>query len=83
MSIATNQATVDTTSGGVLIAAARVGRRKITITNGAAVIAVGGKGLTLLTGLVMAANATVTLETSEAVWGISGSSSVVSCCEQY
>lgn len=50
----TGQATVDTTSGGVVIAAARPGRKTITIINGGTTdVYIGGKGVTTSTGALL------------------------------
>lgn len=87
MSLKTGQATVDTTAGGVLIAAARPGRRKITVVNhGTTAVYLGDKGLTTSSGVLLhgAAGAERSIETDQAVYGIVGSSSqAVSFVEVY
>lgn len=71
MSFKTAQVTV--ADSATLIAAARPGRRKITVTNhGATAAYLGAAGVTTATGTLLngAAGAQVTIETSEAVYGV-------------
>lgn len=83
---ATAQVTVDTTSGGVLVAAARPGRYAVTIINlGTVDTYFGNKGLTTSTGalLVGTKGASITIPTDDAVYGINGSSQAVAVLESY
>lgn len=69
--LAAGQVTLGTTA--TLIAAARAGRTKITITSTAAtVFYVGGSGVTAANGFYVAAaaGASVTLDTAAAVYGV-------------
>ncbi len=83
--IATNQATVATTA--TLIAAARTGRVSITIINGGTTdVLVGGSGVTTANGLLLTGTkgASVTINTSAAVYGIVGTGTqAVSYLEAY
>jgi len=90
--IATGQVSIDTTSGGVLVCAARTmqgvsgGRRRIKITNhGTTACYVGNSGLTTGTGFLLAGivGYTVTLDTTAAVYGISAGTQTVSYVEEY
>ncbi len=85
--IATAQVSVDTTSGGKLIAAQRTGRQSITITNaGTTIVYIGNSGLTTGTGEYLAgvAGASITLLTTAAIYGIVGSSTqTVTVREEY
>jgi hypothetical protein len=85
--ITTSQATVDTTSGGVQIVAARPGRHKLTLVNlGTVDVWIGQKGLTSSTGalLVGTKGATLEVDTQDAVYGIVGSGSqAVAAIETY
>lgn len=70
---AASQASPDSTVGGTLLAAARLGRHAVTIINhGATDVYVGGKGLTTSTGalLVGIKGASITIPTQDAVYGI-------------
>ena len=74
----TSQVTVDTTSGGKLIAARYPGRNAITITNlGTTDIYIGNSGVTTATGTLLPGvkGASLTIPTQDAVYGIVGSSS--------
>jgi len=70
--LTTNQVTVDTTVGGVVIKAANSSRRSITIRNqGSTDMYIGASGVTTATGLLVKANETITLDrTSAEVRGI-------------
>ena len=73
--IATNQILVGTTAGGTLIAAARIGRNAVTITNlGTTDVYIGASGVTTGTGalLVGTKGASITIPTSAALYGIVG-----------
>jgi hypothetical protein len=87
MPIATAQVSVDTTSGGTLLAAERAGRASITIINhGNTPVYVGLPGLTTSTGALLngAAGASLTLGTQAAIYGIVGTGSqTVSVIEAY
>lgn len=76
LSITTGQVTVAATAGGTLIAAARPGRTRITITNhGTTAFYVGVEGVTALTGLLVpgVVGASVELDTGAAIYGITAS----------
>ncbi|MCC6775646.1 MAG: hypothetical protein IT537_03260 [Hyphomicrobiales bacterium] len=83
---ATGQVTIDNVAGGVLLAAARLGRHAITIINhGTTVVYVGNRGLTSSTGarLPGVEGAAITITTQDAVYGIAGSAQAVSVVETY
>ena len=75
--ITTNQITVDTTVGGVLIRAINTSRRSIIIRNqGQTDMYVGASGLTALTGLLVKASENITLDRSTAaIYGITAAGS--------
>lgn len=82
--IATGQVAV--TTSATLVAAARAGRKSITISSTSAVVFyVGAAGVTTGTGLYVAgaAGATVTLDTSAAVYAIGASAVTLSYLENY
>ena len=85
--LAHNQVSVDTTVGGTLICAARSTRRRISIINlGTTDIYIGNTGLTTSTGVLLLGvkGAAVTLETTAAIYGITGSGSQsVAYIEEY
>lgn len=84
--IRTGQVSVDNTSGGVLIAAARSGRGSITIINGGTTdVFIGDSGLTIGTGalLVGVKGASITISSQAAIYGIAGSAQTVSYLEAY
>ncbi len=85
--LATGQATVATTAGGTQIVAARAGRSSVTITNlGTTDVFVGNSGLTTATGQLLTGTkgASITINTSAAVFGIVGTGSqAVSFIESY
>lgn len=84
---AASQVSVDTTVGGVLLAADRPGRVAVTVVNeGTTDVRLGQNGVTTATGglLTGTKGASVTLPTSAAVYGIVGTGSqVVSVFETY
>lgn len=86
-SIATGQATVDTTSGGKLIVAARPGRKSVLIVQeGATLVRLGPPGVTASTGIPLPGvqYATVTLEGGAAVYGtVASGTQLVSFLEQF
>jgi hypothetical protein len=78
MSFKTNQVSVDTTAGGVLLAAARPGRRKLVVVNhGTTAVYLGAAGVATTTGVLLhgAAGAERAIETDQAVYGIVAASS--------
>lgn len=85
MSFATKQATVGTDA--TLIAAARPGRRKITLVNhGTTDVLLGNVGVTTATGVLLAGakGQTIVIDTSDAVYGIvAASTQAVSAIEHY
>lgn len=85
MSFKSSQATVAATA--TLIAAARPGRRKITIVNPSAVaVYLGDAGVTTTTGVLLpgVVGAQVTIETPEAVYGVVATSTqAVSAVEMW
>ena len=86
--IITNQVSVDTTSGGKLIVAARTGRVDVTIVNGSGgkTVYLGASGITTGTGLELVGieGAAITISTAAAVYGIVGAGSqTVSFMETY
>jgi hypothetical protein len=83
-SIATGQVSVGTTA--TLIAAARTGRQRITVSVGSAVsCAYGATGVTLTTGYVLqaVAGANDTSDTSAALYGVCASTATVSYKELF
>ena len=84
---ASSQVSVDTTSGGKLIAAVRTGRGAITIINtGPIAVYIGPSGVTTSTGTLLPgiAGASITIPTTAAVYGIvSSGSQTVSVLETY
>lgn len=77
MNIATGQVSVDTTTGGKLIAAERAGRGRIILINGGTSdVFIGLQGITTTTGALLAGvkGQTLTLQTEAAIYGIVGSS---------
>jgi hypothetical protein len=85
--LASSQVSVDTTSGGKLIAAARAGRGAVTIINtGTIAVFIGPSGVTTSTGALLPgiAGASITIPTTAAVYGIvSNGSQTVSVLETY
>lgn len=85
--LAHNQVSVDTTAGGVTIAAARATRRSITIVNhGATAVYLGVGTVTAANGFLLlgVAGAAVTLHVNVAIKGITASGSqTVSYAEEY
>jgi hypothetical protein len=83
--ITTGQVTV--TTAATVIAAARAGRRSITIVNeGTTDMRIGGAGVTTANGLLLSGvkGQTLTIETAAAVFGIVGAGSqTVSFVENY
>lgn len=80
----TSQVTVDTTSGGKIVAAAAPGRHSITIINlGTNDVYVGTAGVTNTTGalLVGIKGASITMPTQDAVYGYASPSQAVSVLE--
>lgn len=73
---AQNQITVDTTAGGVTIAAARETRKSILVVNrGAVDIYIGTGSVTTSNGFLLRQNDGIKLETTAEVKGITASSS--------
>jgi hypothetical protein len=85
--LATNQISVDTTAGGKLIVAARVGRNSVTAVNhGTTDVFLGPSGVTISTGtlLVGVKGACITLPLAGALYGIvAAGSQTVSYAETY
>ena len=85
--VATGQVSVDTTSGGVTVAAARVTRRSITIVNhGTTDVYIGVGSVTTSNGILLPGTkgAALTIETTLAVKAIVASGSqIVSYLEEY
>lgn len=80
--IATNQIAVATTA--TLVAAARAGRQKITITpTSSTVFYIGGSTVSATTGLYVAAGASITLDTAAAIYAIGSAALTVSYIEYY
>jgi len=82
--IATNQVTVGTSA--TLIVAARTGRKNVTIfQEGNTLVRVGASGVTLGTGvpLIGTQGANIPIDGGAAVYGIAGSSELVSFMEVY
>lgn len=85
--ISTATVNVVSTAGGTLIAAARPGRRSVTVTNGGAIaVYLGAAGVTTSSGtfLIGTAGAQVTLAYSGDLYGIAASGTeLVSVAELY
>ncbi len=85
--LATGQVTVNTTAGGVLIAAARATRREIVVTNtGTVPVYLGNSGVTTTTGHLLPGikGASVSLRWTGALYGKTASGSqVVTYAEEY
>lgn len=85
--LATAQVTVVSTAGGTLVAAARAGRRSVTVTNnGTIAVSLGGSGVTTSTGVVLpgVVGASVTFLFSGNLYGIAASATdSVSVAELY
>jgi hypothetical protein len=82
--LATNQVTVGVTA--TLIVAARTGRKNVTIfQEGNTLVRVGASGVTLLTGvpLIGTQGVNLVIDGGAAVYGIAGSSELVSFMEVY
>lgn len=83
-SIATSQTSVGTTAA--LVAPARVGRNKVTVTIGAAnSCALGNAGVTLSTGFPLqpVAGASITLDTAAAIYAVCSATTTVSDIETF
>lgn len=83
---ATAQVSIDTTSGGVVVAAARPGRKSVKVINhGTTACYLGHSGLTTGTGALLPGvlGVQVEIETDDVVYGISGGTQVVSVIEVY
>lgn len=82
----TAQVSIDTTSGGVVVAAARPGRSAVTVINhGTTACYLGHPGLTTSTGAFLPGvlGASITIATQDAVYGISAGTQTVSVIESY
>lgn len=81
-SFATGQANVTTSS--TLVAAARSGRRSITLTPTSSVIYyVGNSGVTTTNGIYVAAGASITLTTSAAIYAVGAAAVTISYVETF
>jgi hypothetical protein len=81
VAVSSEQITVETSAVELSSAeSGAVAGSKIMVTNGAAVVFLGGSGVTTLTGLSLAANATLTVELNhgERLYAICATSSDVS-----
>ncbi|WP_311271073.1 hypothetical protein [Sphingobium sp. WCS2017Hpa-17] len=84
LSLATGQVSVTTSS--TLVAAARTGRNKITMSVGAAnTCAFGNTGVTTTTGFPLAptVGASLTLDTAAAIYAVCSATTTISFIEQY
>lgn len=81
-SMATGQVAVTTSS--TLVAAARAGRQKITLSPTSSVVYyVGNTGVTSATGVYVAAGGSITLETSAAIYAAGASNVTISYIEMF